>query len=65
VRALDFPLVQAYGFHLDYLLLGMKRLRRPEFVSLLAFGGIQHELFLLEAIYGIQEALLVAVVFQA
>ena len=63
VRALDFPLVQAYGFNLDYLLLGMKWLCRPEFVSLLALRGIQHEFFLLEAIDGIQEALLVAVVF--
>jgi hypothetical protein len=36
--SLDFPLVQAYGFNLDYLLLGMKRLRRSEFSSLLALG---------------------------
>jgi hypothetical protein len=43
----------------------MKRLGRSEFVSLLALGGIQHELFLLEAIDGIQEALFVAVVFHA
>ncbi len=63
MSALDFPLVQANGFNLDYLLLGMKRLRRSEFISFLALGGIKQEFFLLEAVNGIQETLLVGVVF--